>query len=153
MNHNARAAHSSTPRKDGGNQVGVSITKENTMNNAIRNATLGLVALICITGTSTAGIEVLYEGIEVLGIEVLQSGAERVIIATDAQPGCTVWAIMNVDGQDIVCDIKTVDGSGFNAVEFFASHPNNRIQLVAQDGIEVLAVLYTVGYEDELILQ
>jgi len=138
MNHNTRATHSSTLRKDGGNQVGVSITLENKMNNAIRKATLGLIALICITGTSTAGIEVLY-GIEVLGIEVLQSGVQRVIVTTNGTPGDLVYGVTNIDGEDVICDMQTVDGSGLNCIHFPAASMNNRIELRTPDGIEVLA--------------
>ncbi len=150
MNHNTSATHSSSLRKDGGNQVGVSIPLENKMNNAIRKATLGLIALICITGTSTAGIEVLY-GIEVLGIEVLQSGVQRVVVATDAPAGHHMRAVTIIDGEDVICDIQTVDGSGMNCLHFPAASEDNRIELVTPDGIEVLAVLFGSDYEDELI--
>ena len=146
MNHNERAALSSTRRKDDGTQRGVSIPMEKKMNNAIRNATLGLIALICITGTSTAGIEVLdgieVLGIEVLGIEVLQSGAQRVTVAADAPAGCQVHLVMNIDGEDFICAMQTVDGSGLMCLEFPMAHPNNRIELTTPDGIEVLDVLF-----------
>jgi hypothetical protein len=143
MKHNETASLSSTHRKDGGNQRGVSIPTENKMNTAIRNAALGLVALICITGTSTAGIEVLEGievlGIEVLGIEVLQSGAQRVIVGTDAPAGFQVRLVMNLDGEDFICASQTVDNSGLMCLEFPMAHPNNRIELTTPDGIEVLS--------------
>ena len=142
MKHNERAALSNTLRKDGGNQKGVSIPMENKMNKAIRNATLGLIALICITGTSTAGIEVLdgieVLGIEVLGIEVLQSGTQRVIVGTNAPDGFMVRGVMTINGQTFICDMKIVDSSGMTYIDFPMAHESNRVELVTPDGIEVL---------------
>ena len=69
-------------------------------------------------------------------------------MSTDADTGCYVQGVMTIEGEDMICDIQPVSESGLMSISFPMSHPNNRIELVAADGIEVLEIVFARNNEE-----
>jgi len=113
------------------------------MRNTIRNATFGLVAIALLAGATVASHG--QEGIEVLGIEVLSSGEQRVHTLTIAPLASELVAIMNFGEGDVIVDMRPVHPTGIDTMTFPFVHPNNRIELIGPDGIEVLDVVFVGG--------
>lgn len=111
------------------------------MRKAIRNATLGLIAVAIIAGAAYAANE---DGIEVLGIEVLEQGTQLVHVSVIAPQGATLWAISDYGSGDVVHMIIPAQ-NGIEVLAFSFEHPSNRIELVGPNGIEVLDVVYIGG--------
>ena len=125
------------------------------MKNAVRKASLALIAIFCAAGITTAGIEVLNPGIEVLGIEVLSGGQLFVHShVTNAPEG----AMLKAYRAGVCVEMQIVGADGFVSVIFPDAHPDNHLSLQDADGIEVLRVNLDgievlSGIEDHLEVQ
>ena len=108
------------------------------MKQAVRKASLALVAICCVAATTVAGIEVLKPGvnpgIEVLGIEVLSPDTFSMHAHIDAAlEGGMVYAFC----EGVCTDAQPVCSDGYVTLNFINAASNCEISLT-QDGIEVL---------------
>ena len=118
------------------------------MKTTIRFASFALVLVALIAGATIA--EEQY-GIEVLRCEYTPTGEQIVDVHTTAPEGCWIVGICNFGCGDEIFDMKPVNPAGFEMLAFPMAHPNNRIELVAPDGIEVLDVVFVGGGIEGLV--
>ena len=79
------------------------------------------------------------------------AGEQIVDVHTTAPEGCWIVGICNFGNGDEIFDMKPVNPAGFEMLAFPMAHPDNRIELVAADGIEVLRVLFVGGGIEGLV--
>ena len=153
MKHTKRTPTGTASNWDGRRAGRSPRTWENVMRKTIRNATLGLVAIALLAGATIASHG--EEGIEVLGIEVLSGGVQMVHMHTIAPPGALLATVVDYGEGEMILEMRPVSPEGFDTMMFPFVHPENRIELLAPDGIEVLDVVFVGGgrYEDELIFE
>ena len=114
------------------------------MKNTIRNASFALVLVALITGATVASE---HYGIEVMSVDTTANGEQLVTVHTQAPLGSWVAAYVNHGNGDELLEFRPITPEGIEVMMFPGADPHNRIEILAEDGIEVMA---TVGDDLDL---
>ena len=141
MKQHTRTTPSTAAHRIGRRAGGRPLTWEKEMKNTIRNASFALVLVALIAGATVASSTPTLDG---LNGEVCPCGSIMVTAHTNAGAGMVaVWTDFG-NGPELL-QYEPVNPDGLINTCFPHDHPNNCIEVLTHDGIEVLKTLFVNG--------